>query len=137
MLILWPFRQTWPLGSCEFAYIEHIAGYRPLKNQCSDPTSYLPKRDSGVTRPVYNCGQDNCLLGQVPGGLAGRLGAPNFLKGYALPLRPPLFACMECQPSHLKGKTQPQPALNYVISQEDFYQYNCFKMPFFDKDLSV
>ena len=88
-------------------HIEHTAGYRTLTNQCGDPAGYLPKRDSEVTRPVYDCGQGNCPLGQVPGGSAGRSGAPNFPKGYALPLTPLPFAHMECQPSRLKGKTLP------------------------------
>src|SRR5882724_2186998 len=85
-----------------------IAGYRPTCNECGDPAGYLPKRDRGVTRPVYDCGQGNSPLGKVPGSSAGRPGAPNFPKGYALPLETPPFACMECQPSRLKGKTLPQ-----------------------------
>ena len=33
-------------------YIEHIASYCTLTNQCGGPASYLPKRDRGVTSSV-------------------------------------------------------------------------------------
>ena len=34
-------------------------GYCTLTNQCNDPPGYLPKRDRGVTMPVYDCGQSS------------------------------------------------------------------------------
>src|ERR1700733_5670235 len=41
-----------------------------------------------VTEPVYDCGQGNCPLVQVPGVFAGRSEAPNFPIGFVFPLSP-------------------------------------------------
>jgi len=80
--------------------------YRTLTNQCGDPTGYLPKR-IGVTRPVYDCGQGNYPLGQVPGGSAGRLGVQNFQKGYALPLTPHYLCTWSASPLVWREKSSP------------------------------
>jgi len=58
-------------------------------------------------------------------------------KGMRSRWRPRRLRAWSASPLVWKEKPSPNAALNYVISREAFYRYNYFKMPFFDKDLSV
>ena len=58
-------------------------------------------------------------------------------KGMHSRWRPRHLRAWSASPLVWKEKPSPNAALNYVISWEAFYRYNYFKMPFFDKDLSV
>ena len=115
-----------------YVYIEHIAGYHPTCTQCGDLGGNPPKRDGEVAKPVYNCGQGNCPLGQVPGASARRLGAPNFPIGYAFPLSPTrLHASSASLLVRSKKNLSPGPEFNYIINQDIFFGFNYFKNALF------